>query len=88
MMKNVSAATFDETAKTIEPFLVNDAGATMLQNTKSRLSAKAKLFGKTLPEGYAAGAVAAAKRSANQYAFIAKKIEEIAAAAAAAAEGT
>jgi hypothetical protein len=79
MMRNVSAATFDATAKTIEPFLVNDAGSTMFQNTMSRLSAKAKLFGKTLPEGYASGAVAAAKRSAKQDAFIAKKIEEAAA---------
>ena len=75
MMKNASAASFDEVVKTIEPFLVNDAGTTMLAKTMSRLSAQAKLFGKTLPEGYAAGAAAAAKRSAKQDAFIAKKEE-------------
>lgn len=75
MMKNASAASFDEVVKTIEPFLVNDAGTTMLAKTMSRLSAQAKLFGKTLPDGYAVGAAAAAKRIAKQNAFIAKKEE-------------
>jgi hypothetical protein len=75
MMKNASAETFDDIVKTIEPFLIDEAGTTMLKKTTSRLTAKAKLFGKTLPDGYATGAAATSKRSAKQDAFIATKEE-------------
>jgi hypothetical protein len=85
MMKKASAETFDEMVKTIEPFLMNEAGVTMRKKTLTKLSAHAKIFGKTLPVDYTLDAAAATKKRAKQAAFIAMKEEQRIAAEARAA---
>ena len=82
----LSAENFEASLETIEPFLANDAGATIYAKSMRRISAMAKQVGKEIPSGYAKEAKATAKRREKQDAFIKTKEEERLAAEAAASE--
>ena len=84
---------FSATLAMIEPFLLNEAGATTYTKTMRRLARDAKAIGVEVPSGFAKEAKATAKQREKQNAFVQAKIEaaaaaveEAAAAAAAAAE--
>jgi phosphoribosylformylglycinamidine (FGAM) synthase-like enzyme len=87
----LDANNFESTLKSIEPFLVSEAGATMYDNSMRRTKSRAKALGVQVPVGYAAQAKATKKKREKQNAFIQKKeeariaAEEASAAAAAAA---
>jgi hypothetical protein len=71
---------FSETLTKVEPFLVNDAGATFYSKSIKRIAVKAKALGTEVPKGYAAGSKATLKKREKQDAFIATKEEAKAAA--------
>lgn len=77
---------FSATLAEIEPFLNEEAGATIYTKSMRRISAKAKDFGVEIPTTFAKEAKSMEKRRAKQNAYCEAKAEEIAAAAAAAAE--
>jgi hypothetical protein len=88
---SLTAENFSQSLSDMEPFLLNDAGTTMYAKSMSRITTRAKMFGVTVPEGYAKDAAATEKRRAKQDTFIKVKEEErmaaeAEAAAAAAAE--
>jgi hypothetical protein len=83
---SLTAENFSQTLSNVEPFLINDAGATMYAKSISRITTRAKMFGVEVPEGYAKDAAATEKKRAKQDAFIKVKEEERMAAEAEAAE--
>mmetsp|Transcript_3334 Transcript_3334/g.6261 ORF Transcript_3334/g.6261 Transcript_3334/m.6261 type:complete len:152 (+) Transcript_3334:99-554(+) len=80
-ISGLSADNFDSTLKEIEPFLVNEAGATFYAKSMRRIATKAKALSKSLPADYAKEAKATQKRREKQKAFIEAKIAEAASAA-------
>jgi hypothetical protein len=66
---------FSETLTKVEPFLVNDVGATFYTKSIKRIAVKAKAFGTEIPAGYAAASKATLKKREKQDAFIATKEE-------------
>jgi hypothetical protein len=84
---------FSSTLDMIEPFLLNEAGATTYAKSMRRIGRAAGALGVEVPSGFAKEAKATAKQRAKQDAFIqikveaaAAAVEEAAAAAAAAVE--
>ena len=67
---------FSSTLTEIEPFLLNEAGASIYAKSMNRIAVRAKFLGVEIPEGYARGAKATEKRRAKQDAFIQVKEEE------------
>jgi hypothetical protein len=67
---------FQQSLDTIEPFLLNEAGASLYSKSIRRLDGKAKELGVEVPAGYAKEAKATAKKREKQAAFIAQKEEE------------
>lgn len=87
--KSISGLTkdnFSETLASVEPFLLNDAGATTYAKSMRRIAVKAKATGATVPDGFAKAAKATEKKREKQDAFIKGKEEERVAAEEAAAE--
>jgi hypothetical protein len=72
---------FSSTLEMIEPFLVNEAGATTYAKSMRRIGRTAKALGVEVPSDFAKAAKATAKRREKQDAFIKIKVEEAAAAA-------
>lgn len=66
---------FSETLTKVEPFLVNDAGATFYSKSIKRIAVKAKALGTEVPAGYAAASKATLKKREKQDAFIQTKEE-------------
>jgi hypothetical protein len=83
---SLTADNFSQTLSDIEPFLLNDAGATMYAKSIRRITTQAKIVGVRVPEGYAKDAAATEKKRAKQDAFIKVKEEERLAVEAEAAE--
>lgn len=77
---------FSSSLSTIEPFLLNEAGATMYSKSMRRIAVKAKALGVEVPEGYVKEAKATEKKRQKQDAFIKMKEEERGAAEAEATE--
>jgi pyruvate/2-oxoglutarate dehydrogenase complex dihydrolipoamide acyltransferase (E2) component len=75
---------FSKSLSLIEPFLLNEAGATIYAKSLRRIADRAKSFEIAVPAGYAKEAKATQKRREKQDAFI--KVKEENAAAAKAAE--
>ncbi|KAL7514226.1 hypothetical protein ACHAWX_000796 [Stephanocyclus meneghinianus] len=73
--------TFASMLTEIEPFLTTEAGNSIYRKSMNRLKAKAKIFGGTLPEGYAKEAKCTEKRREKQNAYCQAKAAEAAAAA-------
>ena len=83
---NLTADNFADTLSSIEPYLLNEAGAALYGKSMRRIAVRAKHLGVAIPDNYAVDAQATAKRRAKQDAFIQAKIAE-AAEAAESAEG-
>jgi len=73
---------FSESLSKIEPFLLNDAGASIYAKSMRRIATRAKALGVSVPEGYALEAKATQKKREKQDAFVKTKEEESAVAAA------
>lgn len=97
IISNLTKDNFSESLKTVEPFLLNDAGVTIYKKSLRRIAVSAKSFGVEVPADFAKAAKATEKRRSKQNTFIEGKeaerkeaeaaaAEEAAAAAAAAAE--
>jgi hypothetical protein len=86
IIKRLTTENFSADLAKIEPFLMNEAGATFYGKAMSKIGFQAGALGVALPAGYAKEATATAKRREKQDAFIQIKIEKVAAAAAVAAE--
>lgn len=87
--KSINTATkdnFSSVLTDIEPFLTKEAGSSIYKKSMNRLQVKAKMFGATMPEGYAKDAKCTQKKREKQDAYCQAKAEEAAAAAAEAAE--
>ena len=82
----MDSSSFSSSLDTLEPFLLNEAGATFYAKCMKRIAQKAKELEVALPENYALEARATSKRRAKQNEFIAAKQAEAAEAAEAAAE--
>lgn len=76
---------FSATLAEIEPFLTQEAGATVYGKSMRRIAGKAKGLGVEVPAEFAREAKCTAKRRAKQSAYCDAKTEEAAAAAAEAA---
>ena len=85
-VRRLNASNFSQTLSDMEPFLLNEAGATIYSKSLKRIAIKASEVGVEMPAGYAKLAKATEKRRAKQDAFIARKEEERLAAEAEAAE--
>jgi len=86
---SLTADNFSQTLSTIEPFLLNDAGASTYAKSMRRIATKAKATKQAIPDGFAKAAKATLKKREKQDAFIKVKEEEkVAAAEEAAAEAT
>jgi hypothetical protein len=72
---------FSSTLELIEPFLLNEAGATTHAKSMRRIGRAATALGVEVPSGFAKAAKATEKRREKQDAFIKIKVEEAAAAA-------
>jgi hypothetical protein len=72
---------FSATLATVEPFLLNDVGATFYTKSMKRITVKAKALGAEVPVGYAKESKATLKKREKQDAFIKVKEEEKVAAA-------
>jgi len=72
----ITAENFDSTISLIEPFLLNEAGATFYRKTMKNVAWNAKRVGKELSNTYALDAKATLKRRNKQDAFIKSKEEE------------
>ena len=83
---NLTKENFESSLATLEPFLKNEAGATIYAKSMRRLARQAKVLGVELPASYAVDAKATSKKRAKQDAFIQTKEEERLAAEAEAAE--
>jgi hypothetical protein len=83
--KRLTTENFSADLAKIEPFLMNEVGATFYGKAMSRIASQASALGVALPAGYAKEATATAKRREKQNGFIQIKIEKVAEAAAAAA---
>jgi hypothetical protein len=66
---------FSDTLTKVEPFLVNNAGATFYAKSIKRIAVKAKAVGAEVPAGYAAASKATLKKREKQDAFIQTKEE-------------
>lgn len=86
LIASLTVDNFSSNLSTVEPFLLNEAGATIYAKSMKRIAQKAKELGVQVPEGYAKEAKAIAKRREKQDAFIQTKEEERLAAKAEAAE--
>jgi hypothetical protein len=71
---------FSSTLAMIEPFLLDEAGATTYAKSMRRIGRAATALGVEVPSGFAKAAKATAKRREKQDAFIQIKVEEAAAA--------
>jgi hypothetical protein len=76
---------FSASLAEIEPFLLNDAGATIYKKSMQRIKRASKTIGVEVPAGFAKAAKATAKKREKQDSFIQKKIAEAAEVAEAAA---
>ena len=76
----LSKDNFSESLTKIEPFLLNDAGASIYAKSMRRIATRAKALGVSIPEGYALEAKATQKKREKQDAFIKAKEEESASA--------
>ena len=76
---------FSDTLVMIEPFLLDEAGASFYKKSMNRIKRSAKTLNLKLPDGFAKEAKATAKPRARHEAFIQKKNEEAEAAVLAAA---
>ena len=85
-ISNLDASNFGATLSEIEPFLLNEAGATVYAKSMRRIAVKANALGVEMPADYAKLAKATEKKRAKQDAFIAQKEEERLAAEAEAAD--
>jgi len=85
-IEGLTSDNFDATLKKIEPFLLNDAGATFHTKCMKRIQRNAKVIGATIPTTFAKEAKATEKRRMKQKAFIESKEAEAAEAAAAPSE--
>jgi len=73
---NLTEENFSATLASIEPFLLNEAGASFYAKSMRRIARNAKALGVSLPEGYAKEARATLKKREKQDAFIKVKEEE------------
>merc|ERR1712157_155842 len=67
---------FLSSIKEVEPYLLNDAGASIYKKSMRRISTAAKSFGVEVPTDYAKAAKATEKKREKQNAFIQQKEEE------------
>mmetsp|Transcript_2560 Transcript_2560/g.5766 ORF Transcript_2560/g.5766 Transcript_2560/m.5766 type:complete len:121 (-) Transcript_2560:90-452(-) len=72
---------FDATLKEVEPFLLNEAGASFYAKTMRRIGVQATELGATVPADFAKDAKATKKQREKQDAFIQAKVAEAAEAA-------
>jgi len=86
VIRKISAESFKTSLNTLEPFLLDNAGASMYAKSLKRIAYKAKEFNLEVPQGYARDAKATAKRREKQDAFFKAKKEEVLAATAEAAD--
>jgi hypothetical protein len=77
---------FSASLAEVEPFLLNEAGATIYKKSIRRITTAAKTIGAEVPADYAKAAKATQKRREKQDAFIQQKIAEAAEASASAEE--
>jgi hypothetical protein len=77
---NLTKDNFSATLSTVEPFLLETAGATFYTKSMKRITVKAKALGTEVPAGYAATSKATLKKREKQDAFIQTKEEGKAAA--------
>lgn len=75
---------FSSTLATLEPFLLNEAGATFHAKCLRRIARNAKVVGAQVPEKYAYEAACTAKSRTKQDEYVKAKIAEAAEAASAA----
>lgn len=83
---NLSKDNFSATLAEVEPFLLNDAGASIYSKSMRKISTAAKSFGVEVPTDFAKAAKATQKRREKQDAFIQTKEAGRVEAEAAAAE--
>lgn len=79
--KQISGLTkdnFDATLKEVEPFLLNEAGASFYAKSMRRIAVQASEFGVEVPADYAKDAKATKKRRERQDAYVQAKIAEAA----------
>ncbi len=79
--KTISVLTkdnFEASLAEVEPFLLNDAGATIYKKSMRRIQTSAKSFGVEVPADFAKEAKATQKRREKQDAFIQQKVAEAA----------
>ncbi|VEU37929.1 unnamed protein product [Pseudo-nitzschia multistriata] len=69
---------FESTLKEVEPFLLNDAGASFYAKSVKRIGAQAKALGVEVPADFAKDAKATKKRRERQDAYVKAKIAEAA----------
>lgn len=81
-IKRLNKDNFSSTLTTIEPYLLNEVGASAYSKLIKDIWWQAKNLGVELPTDYAKEAKATAKRRSKQDAFIQKKLAEAAAKAA------
>lgn len=73
---NLTAENFETTLNELEPFFLNEAGASIYAKSMRRIARNAKALGVTMPDKYAFEAKCTAKKRSKQDAFIQVKEEE------------
>mmetsp|Transcript_125673 Transcript_125673/g.246295 ORF Transcript_125673/g.246295 Transcript_125673/m.246295 type:complete len:146 (-) Transcript_125673:887-1324(-) len=84
-ISRLNSENFSDTLVMIEPFLLDQAGASFYKKSMNRIKRSAKSLDVKMPDGFAKEAKATAKARARQEAFIQTKNAEVEAAALAAA---
>lgn len=79
---------FDSVLKEVEPFLLNEAGASFYAKSMKRIATQASAFGVSVPADFAKDAKATKKRRERQDAFVQTKISEASEGEEAEAEST
>lgn len=74
----LTSENFSSTLSEIEPFLTQEAGASIYKKSIRRINTTAKSLGVDVPTGYAKDAKATEKRRAKQDAYCKAKAEEAA----------
>ena len=75
---SLTSENFSSTLSEIEPFLTQEAGASIYKKSIRRINTTAKSLGVDVPAGFAKEAKATEKRRAKQEAYCAAKAEEAA----------
>ena len=86
VISNLDSSNFESSLAEIEPYLLNDAGASIYKKSLRRIGTAATRLGVSVPADYAKDAKATQKRREKQDAFIQQKEAERLEAEAAAAE--